>query len=94
LRGLWDARRGEDELVLRFALIVSAQLLYSHVFWMSAVNTDELIEGMTRILVIVVHPDPTQSEQDAMLTAVRLWLERIDGIRWLLILDNVDMSVL
>jgi hypothetical protein len=88
---------GKTKLVLRLAQIVFAQLLYSHVFWMSAATTDKLIEGMTKILDIVGHPERTRSEQNAKVTAARLWLEdssRIDGVRWLLVLDNVDRTTL
>jgi NB-ARC domain len=88
---------GKTKLILRFVQIVFAKLLYSHIFWMSAATTDKLIEGMARILDIVGHPDRFRSDQNAKLIAARLWLEEpqpSDGVRWLLILDNVDMSVL
>jgi NB-ARC domain len=88
---------GKTKLVLRFAQIVFARLLYSHIFWMSAAAQDKLISGMTKILDLVGHAERTRSEQDAKLTAARLWLEdsqRIDGVRWLLVLDNVDRSAL
>jgi hypothetical protein len=77
---------GKTQLILQFARITFAQLLYSHVFWMSATTTDKLIEGMTKILDIVGHPERSRSDQNAKLTAARLWLEdsqRIEGIRWL-----------
>jgi hypothetical protein len=64
---------------------------------MSAATTDKIIEGMAKILDIVGHPERTRSEHSAKLTAARIWLEDpqpSDGIRWLLILDNVDMSAL
>jgi hypothetical protein len=88
---------GKTKLVLRFAQIVFAQLLYSHIFWMSAATQDKLMKGMTKILDLVGHAERTRSEQDAKLTAARLWLEdsqRVDGVRWLLIVDNVDRVAL
>ena len=88
---------GKTKLMLRFAQIAFARFLYSHVFWTSATTTDKLIEGMTKILHLVGHPERTQSDQNAKLTAARLWLEdsqRMDGIRWLLLLDNVDRRTL
>jgi hypothetical protein len=88
---------GKTKLALRFAEIVFTQLLYSYIFWMSAATPDKLIEGMAKILDLVGHAERTRSEQNAKLTAARLWLEdsqRIDGVRWLLILDNVDKSSL
>jgi hypothetical protein len=88
---------GKTQLVLRFAQIVFAQLIYSHIFWMSGATPDKLIKGMTKILDLVGHSERSRSEQNAKLTAARLWLEgseRLDGVRWLLILDNVDRSAL
>jgi hypothetical protein len=88
---------GKTKLVLRFAQFAFAQFLYSYIFWMSAATTDKLIEGMAKILDVVGHPERTRSEQNAKLTAARLWLEDpqpSDSVRWLLILDNVDGSVL
>jgi hypothetical protein len=88
---------GKTMLVLRFAQIAFAQLLFSHIFWMSAATPDKVIEGMTKILDLVGHPERTRSQQNAKLTAARLWLEdsqRFDGVRWLLIMDNVDKSAL
>jgi hypothetical protein len=88
---------GKTKLILRFAHIVFAQFLYTHVFWMSGSTPDKLIEGLTKILDIVGHPERTRSEQNAKLTAARLWLEdsgQIDGVLWLLVLDNVDRSSL
>jgi hypothetical protein len=88
---------GKTKLVLRFAQVAFIQLLFSHIFWMSAATPDKLIEGMTQILYLVGHPERTRSEQNAKLIAARLWLEdsqRIDGVRWLLVLDNVDKSAL
>jgi hypothetical protein len=88
---------GKTKLILRFADIVFEQFLYTHVFWMSGSTPDKLIEGLTKILDIVGHPERTRSEQNAKLIAARLWLEdsgRIDGLRWLLVLDNVDRSSL
>jgi tetratricopeptide (TPR) repeat protein len=88
---------GKTKLVLRFAQIVFARLLYTHVFWMSASTTNNLIEGMAKILELVRHPERTRAEQYAKLIAARLWLEdsqRTDGIRWLLVVDNVDRSAL
>jgi NB-ARC domain len=64
---------------------------------MSAATPEKLIEGMTKILDIVGHPERARSEQNAKLTAARLWLEdsqQIDGVRWLLVLDNVDRTSL
>jgi hypothetical protein len=88
---------GKTKLVLRFVQIMFTQLIYSHVFWMSGATPDKLMEGMTKILDIIGHPERTRSEQNAKLTAARLWLEdseRFDGVRWLLIVDNVDRSAL
>jgi NB-ARC domain len=88
---------GKTMLVLRFAQIVFARLLYTHIFWMSAATADKIIEGMAKILELVRHPERTRPEQHVKLIAARLWLEdsqRTDGIRWLLILDNVDRSSL
>jgi hypothetical protein len=88
---------GKTKLILRFAQIAFARLLYSHIFWMSAATPDKLMKGMTKILDLVGHAERTRSEQDAKLTAARLWLEdsqRIGGVRWLLIFDNVDRSAL
>jgi hypothetical protein len=88
---------GKTKLILRFAHIVFTELLYSHVFWMSATTPDKLIEGMTKILDIIGHPERIRSEQNAKLIAARLWLEdsqQIDGVRWLLVLDNVDQTTL
>jgi hypothetical protein len=88
---------GKTKLVLRFAQLVFLRLLYSHIFWMSAATPDKLIEGMAKILDIVGHPERIRSESDAKLIAARLWLEdsqRIDGMRWLLIMDNVDKGSL
>jgi hypothetical protein len=88
---------GKTKLVLRFAQLAFLQLLYSHIFWMSAAAPEKLVEGMAKILDIVGHPERTRAEQNAKLTAARLWLEdsqRFEGVRWLLILDNVDRSAL
>jgi hypothetical protein len=88
---------GKTKLVLRFAQVEYLLHLYSYIFWMSGATPDKLIEGVTKILDIVQHPERNHSEQNAKLIAARLWLEdsrRSHGVRWLLILDNVDRSAL
>jgi hypothetical protein len=88
---------GKTQLVLRLAQMVFTQLLYSHIFWTSASTPDKLIEGVAKILDLVGHPERTRSDQNAKVIAARLWLEdsqRIEGARWLLILDNVDRGAL
>jgi hypothetical protein len=88
---------GKTQLILRFAQIAFARQLYSHIMWMSAASPDKLVGGMAKILDLVGHPERTRSDQKGKLTAARLWLEDsqlIDGVRWLLIVDNVDKSAL
>jgi hypothetical protein len=88
---------GKTKLMLQFSQVMFTRLLYSHIFWTSATTMDKLIEGMTKILDLVGHQDRTRSDQNAKLTAARLWLEdsqRMNGIRWLLVLDNVDRHAL
>jgi hypothetical protein len=88
---------GKTNLVLQFAQIMFARLLYSYIFWMSAATPEKLIEEMAKILDLVKHPERYRPEQNAKLTAARLWLEDfqpIDGDGWLLIVDNVDRSAL
>jgi NB-ARC domain len=88
---------GKTKLILQFCHIAFVQLLYSHILWMSATTTDKLIEGMTKILDLIGHPERTRSDQNAKLTAARLWLEdssQNGGVRWLLVLDNVDRRTL
>jgi hypothetical protein len=86
---------GKTQLALRFASKSFDQKRYSHIFWMSGSTVEKLNQGFTDLLTLVVHPDrPNLGDQSARLKAARRWLEDAISINWLLILDNVDPTVL
>jgi NB-ARC domain len=86
---------GKTQLALRFAKRSFDQLQYSHIFWMSATTVEKLNQGFADLLTLVVHPDrPNLGDQRARLKAARRWLEDAISINWLLVLDNVDATVL
>jgi hypothetical protein len=86
---------GKTQLALRFAKRSFDQLQYSHIFWMSATTVEKLNQGFADLLTLVVHPDRSNlGDQRARLKAARRWLEDAISINWLLVLDNVDPTVL
>jgi hypothetical protein len=88
---------GKTQLMLRFAKLSFDQNLYSHIFWISSTTIDKLTQGIANILDLVGHLGRNLREQNAKLTAARLWLEEshVHGCTgWLLIFDNVDRSTL
>jgi hypothetical protein len=86
---------GKTQLALRFASESFDQHRYSHVFWMSGTTVEKLNQGFTDVLTLVAHPDRSNlGDQRARLKAARRWLEDAISINWLLVLDNVDVTVL
>jgi hypothetical protein len=85
---------GKSQLVLHYAKTSFDQGRYFYVFWISANSVDKLNHGLAKILDLVRHPDRNLREQDAKLTAARLWLEEPHDCDWLLVFDNVDSSSL
>jgi hypothetical protein len=86
---------GKTQLALRFASESFDQHRYSHIFWMSATTVEKLNQGFTDLLTLVAHPDRSNlGDQRARLKAARRWLEDAISINWLLVLDNVDPTVL
>ncbi|ETI26099.1 hypothetical protein G647_02876 [Cladophialophora carrionii CBS 160.54] len=60
-------------------------------------GVERLHQGFSRMLVLIDHPDQFKPEQNARIIAARRWLEHpeVSGIhRWLLVLDNVDMTTI
>jgi NB-ARC domain len=86
---------GKTQLALRFASDSFDQHQYTHIFWMSGTTIEKLNQGFTDLLTLVAHPDRANlGDQRAKLTAARRWLEDAISINWLLVLDNVDATVL
>jgi hypothetical protein len=86
---------GKTQLALRLASESFDQHRYSHIFWMSASTVEKLNQGFTDVLTLVAHPDRSNlGDQRARLKAARRWLEDAVSINWLLVLDNVDATVL
>jgi NB-ARC domain len=85
---------GKTQLALRFASQSFDQQRYSHVFWMSGTTVEKLNQGFNDLLTLVAHPDRSNlGDQSARLKAARRWLEDAISISWLLVLDNVDPTV-
>jgi hypothetical protein len=82
---------GKSQLVLHYAKISFESDRYSYIFWMSAASVDNLNQGFAQVLESVRHPDRYRQEQNAKLTAARLWLEEAP-VGWLIVLDNVDRN--
>jgi hypothetical protein len=84
---------GKSQLVLHLAKVSFDQGRYSYIFWISGTSVDKLNHGLTHVLDLVGYPHHHLQEQSAKLTAARRWLEECHD-NWLLILDNVDQSIL
>jgi NB-ARC domain len=86
---------GKTQLALQFAIQSFDQQRYSHIFWISATTVEKLNHGFADLLMRVGHPDRFRlADQTAKLKAARRWLEDSCSINWLLVLDNVDPTVL
>lgn len=88
---------GKTQLAIQYSKMFLSNSTVSAVFWISCSTAEKLHQGFSRILDLVDHPDRFRSEQNARTIAARRWLEQseVSGIyRWLLVLDNVDMTTL
>lgn len=88
---------GKTQLAIRYTKIFLEDATVSAVFWMSCSNLEKLHQGFSRLLNLIDHPDQFKPEQNARVVAARRWLEQpeVSGIlRWLLVLDNVDVSTI
>jgi hypothetical protein len=88
---------GKTQLALRYTKIFLEYPTVSAVFWMSCSNVEKLQQGFSKLLSLINHPDQFKPEQNARVIAARGWLEQpeVSGIlRWLLVLDNVDITTL
>ena len=88
---------GKTQLALRYTKVFLEDATVSAVFWMSCSNLEKLHQGFSRLLNLIDHPDQFKPEQNARVVAARRWLEQpeVSGIlRWLLVLDNVDISTI
>lgn len=85
---------GKSQLAMHYAKMSFTSNIYQHVFWISA-NTDaKFIEGMSGVLNAIQHPLRFTANQIDKVETTRLWLENCaESERWLLILDNVEPSV-
>ena len=62
---------------------------YRNIFHIRATSIEALYEDFSHLLHLVSHPHQFAPEQNARLTAARLWLENFKAGKWLLILDDV-----
>lgn len=88
---------GKTQLALRYTKVFLEDSAVSAVFWMSCSNVEKLHQGFSKLLNLIGHPDQDKSEQNARVVAARRWLEEpeVSGLlRWLLVLDNVDLTTL
>ncbi len=88
---------GKTQLAIRYTKIFLEDATVSAVFWMSCSNVEKLHQGFSKLLNLIDHPDQFKPEQNARVVAARRWLEQpeVSGIlRWLLVLDNVDISTI
>jgi hypothetical protein len=88
---------GKTQLAIRYTKIFLEDATVSAVFWMSCSNVEKLQQGFSKLLNLIDHPDQFRPEQSARVVAARRWLEQpeVSGIfRWLLVLDNVDITTL
>jgi len=88
---------GKTQLAIRYTKIFLEDATVSAVFWMSCSNLEKVHQGFSKLLNLIDHPDQFKPEQNARVIAARLWLEQpeVSGIlRWLLLLDNVDISTI
>ncbi|KAE9374180.1 TPR-like protein [Stipitochalara longipes BDJ] len=88
---------GKTQLALRYTKIFLEDIIASAVFWISCSNVEKLHQGFSKLLNLIDHPDQFAPEQSTRLIAARRWLEQseVSGIfRWLLVLDNVDITAL
>jgi hypothetical protein len=88
---------GKTQLAIRYTKIFLEDATVSAVFWMSCSNLEKLHQGFSKLLNLIDHPDQFKPEQNARVVAARRWLEQpeVSGIlRWLLVLDNVDISTI
>jgi hypothetical protein len=89
---------GKTQLVLRYAKLSFDGDRYTFIFWLSATTIEKLNQGLAGVLDLIGHPDRTLQDQNAKITAARLWLEGSHGgdreVDWLLIVDNVDTKTL
>jgi hypothetical protein len=88
---------GKTQLAIRYTKIFLEDATVSAVFWMSCSNVEKLNQGFSKLLNLIDHPDQFKPEQNARIIAARRWLEQpeVSGIlRWLLVLDNVDITTI
>ncbi|TDL21247.1 TPR-like protein [Rickenella mellea] len=88
---------GKTQLALQFAKISFDQSHYTYVFWTSATTIEKLNQGFVRILDLVGHSDKYHPDQNAKLTAARLWLENSaaqEDVNWLFVFDNLNSDSL
>jgi len=84
---------GKSQLSLHYSIKSFDGGLYTHIFWTSAMNVDKLMQGFSKVLDLVGHPDRQVQDQNVKLTTARLWLEECT-VHWLFVIDNVDRSTL
>jgi NB-ARC domain len=88
---------GKTQLALRYTKVFLEDATVSAVFWMSCSSLEKLHQGFSRLLNLIDHPDQFKPEQNARVVAARHWLEQPEVsriLRWLLVLDNVDISTI
>ena len=88
---------GKTQLAIRYTKTFLEDPSVSAVFWISCSNVEKLHQGFSKILDLIGHPDRFKLERNARVVAARCWLEQPEasGIqRWLLVLDNVDITTL
>jgi hypothetical protein len=88
---------GKTQLAIRYTKIFLEDATVSAVFWMSCSNLEKLHQGFSKLLNLIGHPDQCKPEQNARVVAARRWLEQPEAsgiLRWLLVLDNVDISTI
>ncbi|KIW78089.1 hypothetical protein Z517_07922 [Fonsecaea pedrosoi CBS 271.37] len=88
---------GKTQLAIRYSKMFLEGPTVSASFWISCSTLEKVHLGFSRILDLIDHPDQFKQEQNARIIAARRWLEQpeVSGIyRWLLVLDNVDMTTI
>jgi hypothetical protein len=80
---------GKSQLTYEWARSTFDRGENSYILWISATTVEKLYQGFCRLLHLVNHPDRSNADQSARLTAARRWFEEVDAGNWLLVLDNV-----
>ncbi|KIW17801.1 hypothetical protein PV08_04996 [Exophiala spinifera] len=86
---------GKTQLAIRYSKMFMEDPTVSATLWVSCSTLERVHQGFSEMLVLIDHPDQFKLEHNARIIAARRWLEQpeVSGIyRWLLVLDNVDMT--